>query len=334
MDKADLVENASAKLLEACKQGDDAMAQALLGLGANPRDAGLEASSSPLALALRSGNLDLVERLAAALGDEGPKLDGSPEPAGVEMARLGVLGRGRPFHAALLRGRLKDVDDASRAWLSAAVEGDVEGLRKARGEGADVDALDHQGLDALMLAAFHGNLEAIDTLLEEGWGDPSRVDKRGHNALAMAMSSPMGVAPGGERGRCALRLCDVSDCDSPRVGPMETLLSVACAQKQVELARALMERSDPNAKTGPFGGKAIVSAALYASGSPSQARQLIEALWDKTDLQERDDRGRSAWDELVRTDLADFVRELRARKEAHALEPHAREGVRSGPKAI
>ena len=65
---------------------------------------------------------------------------------------------------------------------SAAKENDLLTLQRLCGEGHHLDARDHRGYSALMLAAYSGNLEAFGYLLERG-ADPNSVDLAGNTVL-------------------------------------------------------------------------------------------------------------------------------------------------------
>lgn len=55
-------------------------------------------------------------------------------------------------------------------------------LRRLLAEGAAIDAQDHRGYSPLMLAAYLGNAEAFDLLLDRG-ADPNTADSFGNTVL-------------------------------------------------------------------------------------------------------------------------------------------------------
>ena len=65
---------------------------------------------------------------------------------------------------------------------TAAKENDVALLARLLADGADIDARDHRGYSALMLAAYSGHQEAFDFLLERG-ADPRSADLGGNSVL-------------------------------------------------------------------------------------------------------------------------------------------------------
>lgn len=70
--------------------------------------------------------------------------------------------------------------------FDAARTGDAQLLGELRARGADIEGRDSQGNTALILAAYHGRLDALDTLLKAG-ADPNQVDARGNTALMGAL---------------------------------------------------------------------------------------------------------------------------------------------------
>jgi ankyrin repeat protein len=71
---------------------------------------------------------------------------------------------------------------AKPTLLGAAKDNDVAALAQLLDRGADIDARDHRGYSALMLATYTGNQEAFDLLLARG-ADPDTADNAGNSAL-------------------------------------------------------------------------------------------------------------------------------------------------------
>jgi hypothetical protein len=313
-------------LLEACERGDEEKAAECLGLGARAQSEGYAVKDSPLALAIASGSVGLVERVARAAWLERASAEndgddfGSSGPVAARLSALDAQEKGGRFHAAILRGTLGDMDEPSRRWLGCAVEGDVEAARMALEDGARPDAVNHLGMDALMLSARRGRVEMVRWLLDSGRGDPSRRPGKSAklNALSMALALDFGrTGPSRDAGRraCALMLAPLSDCESPRLGFGVTMLAAAALTKWPDVVRAMMPRCDVNALSGPLG-KAIVCATRSCEGFEGEAAQIVEDLWGVTDLTQDEGRKKTALSALRASKMSEHVERLLARDEA------------------
>ena len=69
--------------------------------------------------------------------------------------------------------------------IEAAYRGDASGVTKALQEGAYVNARNHYGASALMLAALNGNTDIVQALLEAGT-DKTIKDCEGETAYDLA----------------------------------------------------------------------------------------------------------------------------------------------------
>jgi ankyrin repeat protein len=72
------------------------------------------------------------------------------------------------------------------AWERAVTHGDVESARRLLQAGQDIDARDHHGQTALMLAAHHGHQALLELLLENG-ADLNVTAKYHLSALMLAV---------------------------------------------------------------------------------------------------------------------------------------------------
>lgn len=70
--------------------------------------------------------------------------------------------------------------------FDAARAGDAQLLSELIARGSEIDARDPQGNTALILASYHGRLEAMDALLQAG-ANPNLADARGNTALMGAL---------------------------------------------------------------------------------------------------------------------------------------------------
>ena len=75
----------------------------------------------------------------------------------------------------------KTMVEPATLW-SAAKRNDLAELRQLLADGSDIDARDHRGYSALMLAAYHGHSEAFELLLERG-ANPNSADLAGNSVL-------------------------------------------------------------------------------------------------------------------------------------------------------
>jgi ankyrin repeat protein len=62
-------------------------------------------------------------------------------------------------------------------------KGDVDTLERALNAGVVTDAITPRGDSLLMLAAYYGHVDAVETLLARG-ADPNKTDAKGQTPLA------------------------------------------------------------------------------------------------------------------------------------------------------
>ena len=78
--------------------------------------------------------------------------------------------------------------DPPAALRQAAESGDIPGLQTSLNEQVDIDSRDADGRTALMLATLHGQINAVELLLEHG-ADPNIADEHGTTPLRAAVDS-------------------------------------------------------------------------------------------------------------------------------------------------
>lgn len=78
--------------------------------------------------------------------------------------------------------------DPSADLRRAAESGDIPGLQTSLDEQVDIDSRDADGRTALMLATLHGQINAVELLLEHG-ADPNIADEHGTTPLRAAVDS-------------------------------------------------------------------------------------------------------------------------------------------------
>src|SRR6266446_3941789 len=127
---------------------------------------------------------------------------------GVAIAQLaiaGVAAQEAKSAAALSPDRVKQL------YFDAAREGRVDLLEGLIKDGMRVDLRDPRGFTPLILAAYNGQLAAVNFLVEHG-ADPCAVDPKGNSSL-------MGVAFKGDS-KMAMRLiaehCDINAANQTR----------------------------------------------------------------------------------------------------------------------
>ncbi len=70
--------------------------------------------------------------------------------------------------------------------ITATLMDDTYTVRTLLKSGTNPNTIDQYGMTALMVAAFHGNLEIVRTLLKSG-ADPKICDRYNNNALTWAL---------------------------------------------------------------------------------------------------------------------------------------------------
>ncbi|MGK4584620.1 ankyrin repeat domain-containing protein [Kitasatospora sp. HPMI-4] len=79
-----------------------------------------------------------------------------------------------------------EVIELARRLFDAARTGDTALLAGYLDAGAPADLTNDRGDTLIMLAAYHGHAETVETLLAHG-GDPNRINDRGQSPLAGAV---------------------------------------------------------------------------------------------------------------------------------------------------
>lgn len=158
----------------------------LLDRGADPGAKGA-ADLTPLHLAARDGQLAAVRRLVERGAITSERLLNDV----LYVARMSA--RRRPEIVALLEGArmrlvqpsLAGVSEVNARLIRGAAEGRVAELKAALDAGADIEAPDGRGTNALGWAALKGHADAIRVLLERG-ARPEQANSVGWTALAQA----------------------------------------------------------------------------------------------------------------------------------------------------
>ena len=164
-------------LMTALQGAKPSAATALIDSGASPnsRDA---RGDTALAVASARGNLLAVKALLARGADASVRL-----PSGeLALHRAAMYGRGAVIDVLIAAGTDVDVRISSRerrdGWtplMVAAAEAKPEAAEHLIGAGAYVDARDHHGRTALVLAAWYGSAAVVNVLLAAS-ADPDAPD--------------------------------------------------------------------------------------------------------------------------------------------------------------
>lgn len=130
-----------------------------------------------------------------------------------------------------------------------ACDNDVEGLKSALAEGADVEGISESGFTALQYAIYLNRREAFDFLLENG-ADPGGYGDAGIDMNALALAAVM------ERTEMAYELlerdADIMGPGNPRHHQMSAL-AYAALYGRVELVERMIEKgSDPHLRHQRF----------------------------------------------------------------------------------
>ncbi len=155
---------------------------ALLDAGADIKRDGVAALIS----AARDGHAAAVQ----ALLDKGADVNGKDERGETPLMRVALFGRKNGIGS--IDTQLQGIEPKTRALRQAALqryvnEGDVTIAKALIAKGADVNAKNYLGIDALMYAAERGHTVVVKVLLENG-ADVNSKDTFGDTALERAIS--------------------------------------------------------------------------------------------------------------------------------------------------
>ncbi len=257
-------------LHHAAAHGQQALLDALLHMGVHPdsRDAN---GDTPLHAALRSDTpaLPVVQSLLAHGADPEAATAQGETPLGHALELNDTeLQNWLQWHGAwsLPRRRLRDED------LPAAVAcGDLDAVRRLLALDLPVDAVDAQGVNALIRACGGGHAEIAECLLDAG-ADLAGATASGITPLAAAVNA-----------RCdrvvALLLERGADADQ-RVGTDTRVLTLAAAQGYPEIVERLLAAGADMHAVDASGYGALHAAAqfCFSSNDSLRARRLLDAL--------------------------------------------------------
>src|SRR3546814_589849 len=144
-----------------------------------------------------------------------------------------------PWRTAMQTPRqLPELDDATLAFaehvFDSARNGDSSRLGELLRQGMPADLRNHAGDSLLMLASYHGHLDASRVLLEHG-ADPQLRNIRGHTSLA-------GAAFKGDLNMIELLLAHGADVESP-CEDGKTALIMAAMFNRTALIENMITRS-------------------------------------------------------------------------------------------
>lgn len=158
------------------RKGEVAAAKALIEKDPALVEARDSRGMTPLHYAAHGGDADLVNFLI----DKGAKLDARDAGSGTPLHFAAMNGRDEAAVALLKRGAAVEArDDYQRTplLLCARERGQLSTARVLVEAGADVNAVDKFGSNALELAAWRGKGEVVDYLLDKGAGLPKPGEK-------------------------------------------------------------------------------------------------------------------------------------------------------------
>jgi ankyrin repeat protein len=168
-----------------------------------------------------------------------------------------------------------ELDDAALAFAEQVFEstrkGDAARLADLLGRGLPPNIRNHNGDSLLMLASYHGHLDASRVLLENG-ADPQLHNDKGQSPLA-------GAAFKGYLDMARLLLDHGADVESATPDG-KTALMMAAMFNRSEIVALLLERGADPARTDMNGVTPL--AAAQAMGAQDTPKLLTDALAART----------------------------------------------------
>jgi len=169
----------------------------------------------------------------------------------------------------------------SQDLIKACKENNLDGVKRALDDGADIEAKDNNGWTALILASNEGNKEIVELLLDRGADVETTIKDSLVTALIIAIDR-------GHKEIKKLLLENGADIEAKKNNGWTALIS-ASIQGDKEIVELLLENgADIEAKKNN-GWTALISASIQGH------KEIVELLLDRSaDIEAKDNRGMTA----------------------------------------
>ena len=165
-------------------------------------------------------------------------------------------------------GQDDEVTDHGTDLLSAAASGDVEGVRAAVADGADLETRDEQGRTALLLAATHDHVEVAEVLVEQGASADALDDRHDTPWLVTGVTGSVAMLE-------ALLPADPDLTIRNRYGGVSVI--PASERGHVEYVRRVVETDIDVDHVNDLGWTALLEAVILGDGGPRH-QEIVRIL--------------------------------------------------------
>lgn len=295
-------------LFQAVRNGDTSTLRAQLAHGAD-KNAADRRGATLLMHAAAFGSLDAVQTLLDAGADiEAANSFGATALvwAASDEAKVHLLVE----HGAKVNVRTKL--GRTPLMIAAACSGCSALVRYLLAKGADVQARDEQGADALESAALAGDAKSVELLLAAG-ADAKALNKAGVNALMRALQNCEAAAAQSLLAHGASVNAKVTDAGTVKFGPIQLLdmgpLSTAAPYCNQDLAHMLTSAGADANSSDIRGLTPLMLSVATEVATPAKVRSLIAA---GAEVNAKDRNGETALDWAMKYGNPEVIAALQA----------------------